>query len=39
MKIHPVDGKLFHAEKRQAARHTGRHDKANNRFSQLCKHA
>jgi hypothetical protein len=35
MKIHPVDATLFHVEKREAATHTGRHDKANGHFSQL----
>jgi hypothetical protein len=34
MKIHPVEAELFHADGR-----TERQDKANNLFSQFCKHA
>jgi len=34
MKIHPVEAKLFKAD-----RWTGRHDEAISRFSQLCERA
>jgi len=36
MKIHPLGDELFHADN-QTDKGTGRHDKANNCFSQFCK--
>jgi hypothetical protein len=42
MKIRPAVADLFHAERQtggQTDGRTDRHDKANNRFSQFCKHA
>jgi len=38
MKICPVGAELFHADGRMD-RQTGRQDKADNCFSQFCKHA
>jgi len=37
MKIHPVEAKLFHAD-RQTHRWRGRHDKAKSHFLQFCEH-